>query len=284
MNILVDTHTHTNASVHAYSTLEENIRHAKEVGLEAIAMTNHAPAIPDAPHIWHFINAPKCIPREVNGVKILFGAEVNILDEDGNVDIQPGVLSALDVVIASMHRDVFAPATRKIHTQAYLNVLDNPYVDIIGHSGSPDYEYNIEQVLSKAKKVATEDQKIEIENLYREFLINAEKEKQQKEALDREEDIIRQRVLKKKETEMIQKEKKSWLKTTIIVGTCTVVLLICTISSFITRTPSDTGTNSSWIIYSLFLTIPSIIASAYFIHGYKTKSDDFWIKRAKKHR
>ena len=161
MNILVDTHTHTNASTHAYSTLEENVRHAKKIGLEAIAMTNHAPGTPDSPHVWHFENAHKCIPREIDGVKILFGAEVSILDENGNVDLPPGVLSALDVVIASKHRDAFLPVNRKVHTQAYLNVLDNPYVDIIGHSGSPDYEYNIDVVLSKAKK---EHKMIEINN------------------------------------------------------------------------------------------------------------------------
>lgn len=161
MNILVDTHTHTNASAHAYSTLEENICQAKKLGLEAIAMTNHAPGMPDSPHIWHFINAARNIARDVDGVKVLLGAEVNILDEDGSVDLPPDVLSSLDVVIASMHRDTFAPQNRKIHTQAYLNILENPFIDIIGHSGSPDYEYNIDVVLSKAKKTG---KMIEINN------------------------------------------------------------------------------------------------------------------------
>ncbi len=161
MNILVDTHTHTNASTHAYSSLEENISHAKKIGLEAIAITNHAPGMPDSPHLWHFINIARNVPREVDGVKVLFGAEVNILDEEGNVDLPPHVLSSLDVVIASMHRDTFSPQTRKIHTQAYLNILENPFIDIIGHSGSPDYEYNIDVVLSKAKK---EGKMIEINN------------------------------------------------------------------------------------------------------------------------
>lgn len=161
MKILVDTHTHTNASTHAYSTLEENIAHAKKVGLEAIAMTNHAPAMPDSPHIWHFLNASKNIPRDVDGVKVMFGAEVNILDTEGNIDLPPDVLSSLDVVIASIHRDLFEPINKKAHTQTYLNVLNNPYVDIIGHSGSPDYEYNIASVLEKAKK---EYKMIEINN------------------------------------------------------------------------------------------------------------------------
>lgn len=160
MKLLVDTHTHTNASDHAYSTLEENIRHAREIGLEAIAMTNHAPGMPDAPHIWHFQNVAN-IPREINGVKVLYGVEADIMDTDGTLDIDAGVLSMLDVVIASMHRDTFTPQTRKAHTQAYLNALQNPYVDIIGHSGSPDYEFNVDTVLSLAKK---EGKMIEINN------------------------------------------------------------------------------------------------------------------------
>lgn len=161
MNILVDTHTHTNASTHAYSTLEENVRRAKQIGLEAIALTNHAPGMPDSPHIWHFVNMPRNIPREIDGVKILYGVEADIIDTDGTLDIDSGVLSMLDVVIASMHRDTFTPQNRKAHTQAYLNALQNPYVDIIGHSGSPDYEYNVDTVLALAKK---EGKMIEINN------------------------------------------------------------------------------------------------------------------------
>lgn len=161
MKILVDTHTHTNASTHAYSTLEENVAIAKKKGLEAIAITNHGPKVPDAPHIWHFINMPRNVPRDIDGVKILYGVEANILDTDGTLDMDAGALSMLDVVIASMHRDTFAPQNRKAHTQAYINALLNPYVDIIGHSGSPDYEYNIESVLALAKK---EGKMIEINN------------------------------------------------------------------------------------------------------------------------
>ena len=54
--------------------------------MEAIAITDHAPAIPDGAHPWHFQNL-KAIPREIYGVKILYGAEVNILDLEGNIDL-----------------------------------------------------------------------------------------------------------------------------------------------------------------------------------------------------
>lgn len=47
MKILLDTHTHTLASTHAYSTVLEMAKYASEAGMEAIAITEHAPAIPD---------------------------------------------------------------------------------------------------------------------------------------------------------------------------------------------------------------------------------------------
>ena len=47
MKILLDTHTHTLASTHAYSTVLEMAKKASEEGLEAIAITDHAPGIPD---------------------------------------------------------------------------------------------------------------------------------------------------------------------------------------------------------------------------------------------
>ncbi len=160
MKILVDTHTHTIASDHAYSTIMENVRRAKELGLQGVAITDHGPALPDAPHPWHFDNIGTAM-CEVDGVKVLCGAEVNILDADGTVDLPERTLSRLNLVIASMHRDTFAPATQKEHTQAYINALKNPYIDIIGHSGSPEYAYDMDAVLDVAK---AENKLIEINN------------------------------------------------------------------------------------------------------------------------
>ena len=45
MKILADTHTHTIASGHAYSTVDENARWAAEQGLRLLALTDHAPAM-----------------------------------------------------------------------------------------------------------------------------------------------------------------------------------------------------------------------------------------------
>lgn len=151
MKILFDTHTHTMASTHAYSTVTENARYAAEIGMEAIAVTDHAPAIPDGAHPWHFHNL-KAIPREINGVKILYGAEVNILDLAGNIDLEEDILSKLDVVNASIHRPCYRDYGAKDNTSAYEAVVKNPVIDIICHSGSPDMAYDYEKIIALAKE------------------------------------------------------------------------------------------------------------------------------------
>lgn len=151
MKILFDSHTHTLASTHAYSTVMEMAKTASERGMEAIAITDHAPALPDAPHIWHFRNL-KNIPREIYGVKILYGVEANILDLEGNIDMEPDILEKLDVVNASIHEPSYKDCGAKDHTSAYIGVVNNPYIDIICHSGSPKFAYDYEKIIDLAKK------------------------------------------------------------------------------------------------------------------------------------
>ena len=88
---LVDTHTHTVASGHAYGTVTEMAKAASEAGLRLLAVTDHAPKLPGAPHEMYFRNF-KVIDREMFGVKLLMGVELNIIDHRGTVDMEEGLL------------------------------------------------------------------------------------------------------------------------------------------------------------------------------------------------
>lgn len=48
MDIVIDSHTHTIASGHAYSTILENALSAKNKGLKLLCTTDHAPEMPGA--------------------------------------------------------------------------------------------------------------------------------------------------------------------------------------------------------------------------------------------
>ncbi|MDR2932022.1 MAG: phosphatase [Oscillospiraceae bacterium] len=150
-NIIADTHTHTLASDHAYSTLTENAAAASLKGLAFMAMTEHAPAMSGAPTAMHFSCLPN-LPRTINGVKIIKGAEANIMDHKGALDLEDTVLEKLEWVIASMHLPVFAPQDKKAHTQAWMAIAENPLIDVIGHCGDGRYDFDEETVLPAFKK------------------------------------------------------------------------------------------------------------------------------------
>jgi len=149
--IIADTHTHTVACDHAYSTLSENAGAAREKGLDAIVMTEHGPAMPGASTWMHFSNFD-IIPREICGVAIIKGAEVNIMDYDGALDLDAAMLARMEWVIASMHTPTLLPGTREQHTNAWLKITENPLVDVLGHTGDGRYEFFHEPVLKAVKE------------------------------------------------------------------------------------------------------------------------------------
>ena len=86
MKTLLDVHTHTIASGHAYSSLQEMTLAAKEKGLEILGITEHGPNIPGTCDPIYFRNL-HCVPRQLYGIKLMLGAELNILNTEGDIDL-----------------------------------------------------------------------------------------------------------------------------------------------------------------------------------------------------
>lgn len=154
MKVLMDTHTHSVASGHAYSTVDENLRWAAEQGLELVALTDHAPGMKDTTGHAYFANL-HVLPERLHGVRLLRGIELNIMDFDGTVDMDEKVLSRLDLCIASLHTPCIKPGSRKENTRAILKAMEHPYVDIIGHPGDPRYDVDYKEVFRQAKETGT---------------------------------------------------------------------------------------------------------------------------------
>ncbi len=154
MNYKLDIHTHTVSSGHAYSSLEENIKAAGEKGLELIAMTDHAPAMPGGAHLFHFLNL-RILPPVINGIRVLKGAEANIIDYDGNIDLTGEDMENLEFVIASMHPPCLKFGTEAEHTRALVKVMENPAVKAIGHPGDTRYAFDIREVVAASKATGT---------------------------------------------------------------------------------------------------------------------------------
>lgn len=150
MKIVADTHTHTIASTHAYGTIKEMVEEASALGLYAIAITDHGPNMPGSPRKWYFNNLC-AIPSTYLGVRVLKGAEANIADFDGNLDIDDYTLDGLEWIVASLHNPTLDTTkikpTVETCTQLYLNAAENPYINVIGHCGTPEYEFDYEKVI-----------------------------------------------------------------------------------------------------------------------------------------
>ena len=108
MRDVLDTHTHTLASGHAYSTIRENAHMAAKKGLELLAITEHAPYMLGTCHDYYFQNL-KVVDRNAYDVPLLLGAELNILDTRGRVDLELSTLKQMDLAIASMHAPCYKP-------------------------------------------------------------------------------------------------------------------------------------------------------------------------------
>lgn len=147
MNIVADTHTHTIASTHAFSTVQEMVHAAQEMGLYAIALTDHGKNMPGSPGIWYF-DSLYSIPPVLYGVRVLKGVEANVADYDGNLDMSKSLQESLEWVIASMHHVTISgrPNIEKC-TNTWLKTAENPNVNIIGHSGTPEFKYDYEKVI-----------------------------------------------------------------------------------------------------------------------------------------
>ncbi|MDR3255443.1 MAG: phosphatase [Synergistaceae bacterium] len=152
LKLIVDTHMHTIASGHAFSTILEMVAAAAEKGLEMIAITEHGPAMEGAPVPMYF-SALSLLPEKIYGVRVLRGIEANIIDYDGNVDMPNKALERLDFVMAGFH-DVVLPPCGNVaaNTRAMIAALANPMIDAISHPGNPVFQVDIESVTAAAKE------------------------------------------------------------------------------------------------------------------------------------
>jgi putative hydrolase len=160
MHIEVDSHTHTIASGHAYSTLGENVAAAAAGGIKLLAITEHGPAMPGSPHIWFFMNM-RVIPRIMNGVGILRGIEANIINGSGQLDLDDSLHTHLDIVLASLHEPVIEPTTRNFHTDAIIRAMASGKVDVFAHGGNPIFPIDADEV---AKAASAYNVLVEINN------------------------------------------------------------------------------------------------------------------------
>ena len=140
MNIELDVHTHTIASGHAFSTLQEMAQAAAAKGLKLLGITEHSSGIPGT-----------CDPIYFRNLHVV-PAEINITDFDGNIDMDEFYLRMLDIRIAGIHSLCYTHGTKEQNTQGMANVISNPYINIISHPGDGTASLDFEPLVLASKE------------------------------------------------------------------------------------------------------------------------------------
>jgi putative hydrolase len=141
-----DLHTHTIASGHAYGTVWENVREAKAKGLEIIAITDHGPSVSGAPVELYFGCGDR-LPRIIEGVKVLFGVESSIINNNGDLDLPDSILKKLDFAMAGLHENCgYSDQGIEKNTEVLIKTMNNPFVKMISHPYGSAIKVDIEKI------------------------------------------------------------------------------------------------------------------------------------------
>ena len=154
MRDILDVHTHTIVSGHAYNTMMEMIHEAQQRGLEVFGITEHAPQMPGTCHEFYFHNL-KVVQRQFGDMELLLGAELNIMDDKGTVDLPEKELKKMDLTIASLHIPCIRSGSREYNTECIIQTMKNPLINIIGHPDDGRYPVDLEAVVQAAKDTHT---------------------------------------------------------------------------------------------------------------------------------
>ena len=151
MKIELDVHTHTIASGHAFSTLQEMAQAAAGKGLKLLGITEHYSGVPGSCNTIYFRNL-HVVPRQMYGIELLLGAEINILDGEGNLDMDENCMRMLDIRIAGIHSLCYSYGTVDENTHGMVKAVSNPFIHIISHPGDGTAELNFEPIVLAAKE------------------------------------------------------------------------------------------------------------------------------------
>lgn len=151
MNNLVDLHTHSLFSKHAYSSVTENIEEAYNVGLKYYGITDH-----QFDHI-NFGADRQCfqnlevVPSNYKGMHVLKGMEANVGEYFHEyVDF---IDKYLDYAVASIHGYIYSSNhTIEENTIYYLQAIKTPKVKILGHADDGTFLSDYYEVIKACKE------------------------------------------------------------------------------------------------------------------------------------
>ena len=147
--LVLDLHTHTLASGHAYGTIRENALAAHEKGLAGLGVSEHAPGMPGTCDPIYFANL-RAVPRELYGVHIYYGVENNVKN-DGTMTLPERIVSQLDYGIVGIHGTCYEDQGIVKNTDNMIRCMMNPKIFFISHPDDGCFPLDYEPFVLAAK-------------------------------------------------------------------------------------------------------------------------------------
>jgi putative hydrolase len=145
----IDVHIHTIHSGHAYGSFYDVVNEARRKKMKMIAITDHGPAMIGASSKLHFGMGPRT--PKYKDLKILWGCEANVMDANGNIDLDVELQKRLDILLVGLHDACpYKDAGIVGNTKAVINMLKNPHVAIFTHPTTQFLPYDFEKVCQAA--------------------------------------------------------------------------------------------------------------------------------------
>lgn len=177
MRIISDYHTHTIYS-HGKGSIRENVEAAIAKGLKTIAITDHGPGHRfygvSLENLYKMREEIDSLNEEYNEIQILLGVEANVMNYNGEIDVNDEILGLIDILLLGYHygiiptnissclnlyiRNFFSKILKlkdsKIvekNTDALIKAINKYPVKIITHPGSKAW-LNIERLANECAR------------------------------------------------------------------------------------------------------------------------------------
>lgn len=178
MIIYADYHTHSTYSGDGKGLMEDNVKAAIAKGLKVLAISDHGPG-----HMGYGIKKkdyPKMraevdrLREKYPEITLLLGIEANVMDDQGNLDVDDAFLELNDILLAGYHfgsspkesvkdlkihwynfmsrkSDYYFKKARDINTEAFIKAMSKAPINILTHPGAKG-PIHVEEVAKAAFK------------------------------------------------------------------------------------------------------------------------------------
>ncbi|MBR5596430.1 MAG: PHP domain-containing protein [Lachnospiraceae bacterium] len=151
-SILIDLHTHSLSSGHGSTdTITDMAKSACQKGIQVLGISEHGPATFGSAKSSYF-RSLKLAERRRCGITILYGAELNIININGDVDLEDEILTGLDYAFISIHPPALTPYEYADLTDTYIKAMSHPKVKFLGHIDDARFPVNFWKLLEYAKE------------------------------------------------------------------------------------------------------------------------------------